>query len=92
MSLLLILFTCFITNICNKMENKQYHSVGKLKKCKIDTANRHIHDGRFGAVKSDSTHHFFGNACTKSGSLRFFPSFSVVDRFCLMSFDFPFGR
>jgi hypothetical protein len=27
--------------------------------------------GRFGTLKSDSTHHFFGNACTKSGSLRF---------------------
>ena len=27
--------------------------------------------GRFGAVKSDSTHNFFRNACTKSGSLRF---------------------
>jgi hypothetical protein len=27
--------------------------------------------GGFGAVKSYSTHHFFGNACTKSGSLRF---------------------
>jgi hypothetical protein len=27
--------------------------------------------GRFGAVNSDSTHHFFGNACTKSGPLRF---------------------
>ena len=26
---------------------------------------------RFGALKSDSTHHFFRNACTKSGSLRF---------------------
>ena len=26
---------------------------------------------RFGALKSDSTHNFFGNACTKSGSLRF---------------------
>ena len=24
-----------------------------------------------GLVKSDSTHHFFRNACTKSGSLRF---------------------
>jgi hypothetical protein len=23
------------------------------------------------ALKSDSTHHFFRNACTKSGSLRF---------------------
>jgi hypothetical protein len=27
--------------------------------------------GRFVALKSDSTHHFFRNACTKSGSLRF---------------------
>jgi hypothetical protein len=27
--------------------------------------------GRFGALKSDSTHHFFRNACTKSASLRF---------------------
>ena len=27
--------------------------------------------GKFGALKSDSTHHFFRNACTKSGSLRF---------------------
>jgi hypothetical protein len=27
--------------------------------------------GRFGTLKSDSTHHFFRNACTKSGSLRF---------------------
>ena len=27
--------------------------------------------GRFGAVKSDSTHHFFGNTCTKSEPLRF---------------------
>jgi hypothetical protein len=27
--------------------------------------------GRFGAVKSNSTHNFFGNACTMSGSLRF---------------------
>jgi hypothetical protein len=35
-----------------------------------------------GAVKSDSTHDFFGNACTKSGPLRF-PSFPVVDWFCL---------
>jgi len=37
---------------------------------------------RFGAVKSDSIHHFFRNSCTKSGPLRF-PSFPVVDWFCL---------
>jgi hypothetical protein len=34
--------------------------------------------GKFGALKSDSTHHLFRNACTKSGSLRFH-SFAVVD-------------
>ena len=34
--------------------------------------------GRFGTLKSDSIHHFFRNACTKSGSLRFH-SFPVVD-------------
>jgi hypothetical protein len=38
--------------------------------------------GRFGALKSDSTHHVFRNACAKSGSLRFH-SFPVVDWFCL---------
>jgi len=27
--------------------------------------------GMFGALKSDSTHHFLRNTCTKSGSLRF---------------------
>jgi hypothetical protein len=32
----------------------------------------------FGALKSDSTHHLFRKACTKSGSLRF-SQFSVVD-------------
>ena len=35
-----------------------------------ETLNRN-ESGRFGALKSDSTHHFFRNACTKSGSLRF---------------------
>ena len=37
---------------------------------------------RFGAVKSDWTHHFFGNACTKSGPLRF-SQFSGCDWLCL---------
>jgi hypothetical protein len=51
--------------------------------------------GRFGALKSDSTHHFFRNACTKSGSLRF-SQFSgcwlILSVYILMSFDFPFVR
>ena len=51
--------------------------------------------GRFGAVKSDSTLHFFGNACTKSGPLRF-SQFSgcwlILSVYWLMSFAFAFGR
>jgi hypothetical protein len=36
----------------------------------------------------DSTHHFFRNACIKSGSLRFH-SFAVVDCFvCLYNYEF----
>ena len=51
--------------------------------------------GRFGALKSDSTHHFFRNACTKSESLRF-SQFSgcwlILSVYIIMSFDFPFVR
>jgi hypothetical protein len=51
--------------------------------------------GRIGALKSDSTHHFFRNACSKSGSLRF-SQFSgcwlILSVYILMSFDFPFVR
>jgi hypothetical protein len=51
--------------------------------------------GRFGALNSDSTHHFFRNACTKSGSLRF-SQFSgcwlILSVYILISFDFPFVR
>ena len=50
---------------------------------------------RFGGLKSDSTHHFFRNACTKIGSLRF-SQFSgcwlILSVYILMSFDFPFVR
>ena len=46
-------------------------------------------------LKSDSTHHFFRNACTKSGSLRF-SQFSgcwlILSVYIIMSFDFPFVR
>jgi hypothetical protein len=48
--------------------------------------------GRFGALKSDSTHHFFRNVCTKLGSLRF-SQFSgcwlILSVYIIMSFDFP---
>jgi hypothetical protein len=44
----------------------------------------------FGPLKSDSTHHFFRNACTKSGSLRF-SQFSgcwqILSVYIIMSFD-----
>ena len=46
-------------------------------------------------LKSDSTHHFFRNACTKSGSLRFsqFSGCSLsLSVYILMSIDFPFVR
>ena len=46
-------------------------------------------NGRFGSVKSKSSYHFFGNACTKLGPLRFYQFSPVVDWFCLF---FPFGR
>jgi hypothetical protein len=35
------------------------------------TSQQRNGSGRFGTVKSDSTHHFFGNACIKSGPLWF---------------------
>ena len=51
--------------------------------------------GRFDALKSDSTHHFFRNDCIKSGSLRF-SQFSgcwlILSVYILMSFNFPFVR
>ena len=62
--------------------------IQKTKQCRNES-------GRFGALKSDSTHYFFRNACTKSGSLRF-SQFSgcwlILSVYILMSFDFPFER
>ena len=44
--------------------------------------------GRFGALKSDSTHHFFRNACTKSVSLRFSVFRLLTDFVCLYNYVF----
>jgi hypothetical protein len=55
-----------------------------------DFLKRHLH-----ALKSDSTHQFFRNGFTKSGSLRFSVFRLLTDFVCLytyMSFDFPFVR
>jgi hypothetical protein len=68
-------------------------------KCEKNTVEfpnpNHNGSGRFGAVKSDSTHHFFGNAWTKLGPLRF-SQFSgcwlILSVYWLMSFAFSFGR
>jgi hypothetical protein len=56
-----------------------------------ETLNRN-ESGKFGALTYDSTHHFFRNVCTKSGSLRF-SQFSgcwlILSVYIIMSFDFP---
>ena len=44
--------------------------------------------GRFGTLKSDSTHHFFRNACTKSGSLRFSVFRLLTDFVYLYTYEF----
>ena len=44
--------------------------------------------GRFGALRSDSTHHFFRNACTKSGSLRFSVFRLLTDFVWLYTYEF----
>jgi hypothetical protein len=51
--------------------NRQSQSTtGKLLYWQPEPSNND-ESGRFSALKSDSTHHFFRNVCTKSGSLRF---------------------
>jgi hypothetical protein len=47
------------------------------------------------SLKSNSTHHFFRNACTKSGSLRFSQfcgCWLILSVYIIVSFDFPFVR
>ena len=60
------------------MRNGQYRNAGNIRHMtqnednenKPEPFNRNGNGG-FGAVKSDSTHHFFGNVCIKSGPFRF---------------------
>jgi hypothetical protein len=58
-----------LIHIMKKKKKKLYCAFIDFAKA-FDTVWRN-ESGRFGALKSDSTHHFFRNACTKSGSLRF---------------------
>ena len=51
------------------------------------TLNRNARE-KFVALKSDSTHHFFRNACTKSGSLRFSVFQLLTDFVCLYTYEF----
>ena len=44
--------------------------------------------GRFGALKSDSTHHFFRNACTKSVITIFTVFRLLTDFVCLYTYEF----
>jgi hypothetical protein len=60
---------CF--KILNKLSPSCLHDLVVFKDCKYNFRYSNNESGRFGALKSDSTHHFFRNACTKSGSLRF---------------------
>jgi hypothetical protein len=82
--------TRFPKNIYNKTMYYMY----KRRWWQPEPLNRN-ESGRFGALKSDSTHHLFRNACTKSGSLRF-SQFSgcwlILSVYIIMSFDFPFVR
>jgi hypothetical protein len=56
--------------ICNELAPQGVIHVKRFITNKGEPLNRN-ESGRFGALKSDSTHHFFRNACAKSGSLRF---------------------
>ena len=44
--------------------------------------------GRFGALKSDSTHHFFRNACTSQGHYGFHSFPLLTDFVCLYNYEF----
>jgi len=82
--------TCFTCRLVSVNENK-YNPVFKYIKTVFiitEPLNRN-ESGRFGTVKSDSTHHFFGNGCIKSGSLRF-SQFSgcLTDFVCLYTYEF----
>ena len=78
--------SCSTCSTCHKGHSREHENEAFLSRSER---------GRFGALKSDSTHHFFRNACTKSGSLRF-SQFSgcwlILCVYILMSFDFPFVR
>jgi hypothetical protein len=88
-----------LIRVITKLPNSEQSYKGKVKTHNFEIdwlikvlRNGCFHNGsvicpRFGALKSDSTHHFFRNACTKSGSLRFSVS-GCIDH-CLSFCPFP---
>jgi hypothetical protein len=54
----------------------------------IDILLNRNESGRLDALKYDSTHHFFRNACTKSGSLRFSAFRLLTDFVCIYNYEF----
>ena len=58
--------------ICNLGKNKKKEKQYYANSCMVSSI----------ALKSDSTHHFFRNDCTKSGSLR------LTDFVCLYTYEF----
>jgi hypothetical protein len=81
---------CHFARACftvNKGNNKITELRTILQRESIHILNRNV-GGRFGALKSDSTHHFFSNVCTKSGSLRFSVFRLLTDFVCLYNYEF----
>ena len=80
---------CF-TGTCSYKAN--YHTITTTTSPAIFGKYSYWHESGK-TLNSDSTHHFFGNACTCT--LRFFqfPSCCLIlSVYILMSFDFSFGR
>ena len=63
---------CMISHHCIVIKDYYIRSIlhPATVKSRMEPLSRN-ESGRFDALRSDSTHHFFRNASTKSGSLRF---------------------
>jgi hypothetical protein len=67
-NVMLLYVVIYIHEGVSKNKLQQIKDTKDHRRCKHETGS--YESGRFGALKSDSTHHFIRNACTKSGSLR----------------------
>jgi hypothetical protein len=84
---------CHYNSIYNNTWKKQVKQLSNQRQTQRSKCQKHLYGTHW--QKSDSTHHFFRNACAKSGSLRF-SQFSgcwlILSVYILMSFDSPFVR